>query len=334
MGKATKATKKDQAVLAGARLLTPEEVAQARELVKTREAGDRVDMASVYMSLSVGGLSTRRGVSLEEGVAGDSGADESLLHLAKDILEAKELQEIDRLRGEMRRWLWTHGYPSKIRKGVYVLPLALVAPAVAFFEKKETELLALVEALVERYPAIKAEAKKKLGTLYAEGDYPSPAALRGVFYVSYSFIALEVPGTLTTISKDLYARERQKALQRAEEERVAVVQALRVQFLELADHMAEMLTPGVDGKPRRFKESTLDNAREFFALFSARNIGGDATLEPLIQKANLLLAGVDAATLKKTPDLQKSIQAGFAQVKATLAEFVQIKPSRAIRLAD
>jgi len=311
--------------------------AKAQELVTARQA-DVLDERSVYVSLTQSAIGIRRRIDIAEvagaKVEGEEGPDHEMLHLAKDIIDQAELKAIQKGQREMHWWLRDRSYRSRIRHGVHRLPLSFVEPMVEFFDKKQQEVAANVEALITRYPEIKVKAKARLGTLYNEADYPHPDTLRAAFRTEYYFAALAVPGQLNVISKDLYARESEKAVARAEEERQLIVAALREQFSHLLGHMVSILETGTDGKAKRFREASLDNAREFFEMFSAKNIGGDTALPPLVERAKALLGDVGAETLKTDEELRSRIKDGFAQVQASMTGMVTFKASRAVRLPD
>lgn len=316
-----------------ARAMTVEETARAEGLVAARSAAT-LDERSVYVSLTQSAVGIRRRVAVED-VAGEAngvGPDRALLHVAKDIFDAKELREIQKAQREIHGWLHARSYPSAIRDGVRRLPLSFVEPMVRYFDEKEAEARAHVEAFLARYEAVKASAQRRLGALYDAGDYPEPDALRAAFRTTYYFAALGLPEQLNVISRDLYRREAEKAAARAEEERAMVVTALRQQFAEVVTHMAAILEPGLDGKARRFRESSVEQAREFLSMFDARNIGGDEALRPMVERARQLLEGVDAAALKSDADLRRDIRGGFERVREALTGMVTLKASRAVRL--
>ena len=318
--------------------MTAAETERAEAVVATKTA-ETLDERSVYVSLTLSAVGIRRRVATEDvtgqtnGETATDAPENQMLHVAKDIFDADELKAVRKAQRDIYVWLFVRGYRSA-QRGYHRLPLSFVEPMVKYFDEKETEVAEHVEHLIGRYPEIKENAKRRLGKLYAEADYPSASELRAAFKTDWHFMAPAVPGQLTSISRSLYEREAAKAAQRAEEEREMIVAALRQQFAELVQHMAAILESGVDGKAKRFRESSLENAREFLGLFDAKNIGGDQQLPQLVARAKQLLEGVDTEQLKSDKDLRDRIKEGFAQVKEAMAGMVTLKASRAVKLQD
>jgi hypothetical protein len=77
-----------------------------------------------------------------------------------------------------------------------------------------------------------------------------------------------------------------------------IQQVLRQSMADLVAHMAERLKDGADGKPLKFKQSTVSNLVEFLSNFSFRNVTDDRQLQGLVGRARELLQGVAADDLR------------------------------------
>jgi hypothetical protein len=87
---------------------------------------------------------------------------------------------------------------------------------------------------------------------------------------------------------------------------------------KLVQHMANRLKEGPDGKPLRFKETTVSNLIEFLANFEFRNVTDDGELQALVAQARQLLQGVSADDLRTTGGLRTQVQQGMAGIAAQL----------------
>ena len=87
---------------------------------------------------------------------------------------------------------------------------------------------------------------------------------------------------------------------------------------KLVQHMADRLKEGPDGKPLRFKETTVSNLIEYLANFEFRNVTDNGELQALVAQARELLNGVDADDLRTTGDLRSRVQQGMADIAAQL----------------
>lgn len=335
MGKKDKNTKND----AQPTIENSSKEAEARELVE-RHTDQRtaLDERSVYVSIVKRGLGLQRRIDTAEVYAPEEGAegvDPEVLNIFKNLFDPKELRPVERVQNRVAVWLSTYAFRSRFRAGVYRIPLGLVKPWVEFIAGVSQELVEAVEEnLVTRYEEIKTAAMIQQGPLYREEEFPVVAHLRAAFRFEWCFVALKVPGALSVIGQDLYESEASKVLQRARSEEELVRGTLRQRYYELVSHMVDILQPGEDGKPRRFREGTLEKIREFERIFPDCNLTADKKLEGLVTQASSFLEGVDAGTLKANPDLMAATQMAFAAVQVAMADMVEAKSTRAVKLEE
>src|SRR5439155_7326242 len=121
-----------------------------------------------------------------------------------------------------------------------------------------------------------------------------------------------VPDQLKGISREVWEQEREKAALRMAEASAEIQVVLRESMAKLVQHMADRLKEGPDGKPLRFKETTVSNLVEFLANFEFRNVTDDSDLQSLVAQARELLHGVNADDLRTTGDLRTRVQQGMA----------------------
>src|SRR5439155_23311152 len=83
-------------------------------------------------------------------------------------------------------------------------------------------------------------------------------------------------------------------------------------------HVADRLKTGPDGKPLRFKETTVENLVEFLMNFEFRNVTEDNELQSLVSQVRDLMQGVTAADLRTTGDLRSKLQQGMTGIAGQL----------------
>jgi hypothetical protein len=98
--------------------------------------------------------------------------------------------------------------------------------------------------------------------------------------------------------------------------------------------MADRLKEGPDGKPLRFKESTVSNLIEFLANFEFRNVTDDSGLQALATQARQLLQGVSADDLRTTGDLRAKVQQGMAGIASQLDTMLTRSGGRKFRFDE
>ncbi len=86
-----------------------------------------------------------------------------------------------------------------------------------------------------------------------------------------------------------------------------------------------------DGKPKIFKNATVESFYEFFQTFKERNIFKDEQLARLVEKAQAVLGGASAESIRTDEALKGNIRAGMADIEKAMAEAL-IRPRRKIIL--
>jgi hypothetical protein len=228
--------------------------------------------------------------------------------------------------------------PSHIMDGLFILPESAVA------EYREEIAAAKARLEMEFLPAIEADYETAierarstpvkrggLGPLFEEQDYAPLGDFLSAFGIDVLWLSLGVPDNLPKELQEEFAADFRARHAAASEE---IFTALRTQFAGLIDHAAEVLTPGEDGKPRRFQASTLENIQRFCAVFQDRNLFGDDELQNLVDQARGLMTGISADKIRQSGDVRDAAAARFAEIKTALDSLVTVQAGRKFRLED
>lgn len=262
----------------------------------------------------------------------EADADKDLLRVSKHLLDSAELKAIGRFDGEIRRYLYNICLPFEI--GIHLLPIAVLEVVEGRLRQFATDRAELVRAFLAVYPALCQDAAKRLRGLYNPADYPPVDDVSREFGFSWQYVSFGVPDQLKGISREVWEQEREKAAQRMAEASSEIQQVLRQSMADLVTHMADRLKEGPDGKPLKFKQSTVSNLVEFLSNFSFRNVTDDHELQDLVTRARDLLQGVDADALRTVGDVRTRVQTGVSDLAAVL-EGMQTKGNRRkLRLND
>ena len=170
--------------------------------------------------------------------------------------------------------------------------------------------------------------------LYNPADYPPVDEVAREFGLSWQYVSFGVPDQLKGISQEVWEQERDKAAQRMAEASSEIQQVLRQSMADLVAHMAERLKDGADGKPLKFKQSTVSNLVEFLSNFSFRNVTDDRQLQDLVGRARDLLQGVAADDLRTSGDMRIRVRQGIAALAADLDGMLVKAGGRKMRLAE
>src|SRR3989442_6429101 len=245
----------------------------------------------------------------------EADADKDLLRVSK-LVDSEELKAISRFDGEIRRFLYNICLPFEI--GIHLLPIAALQTVEQRLRQFVEDRRQLVDAFLCAYPSLCEDAAKRLRGLYNPADYPAVEDLAREFGFSWQYVSFGVPDQLKAISQEVWEEEREKAAQRMAEASAEIQTVLRESMAKLVQHMADRLKEGPDGKPLRFKETTVSNLVDFLANFEFRNITDDGELQILVAQARELLHGVNADDLRTTGDLRMKVQQGISEIAAQL----------------
>jgi len=246
----------------------------------------------------------------------EADADKDLLRVSKQLVDSAELKAITRFDGEIRQFLYNICLPFEI--GIHLLPIAALQAVEQRLRQFAEDRRQLVNAFLSAYPSLCQQAAKRLRGLYNPADYPPVEDAGREFGFSWQYVSFGVPDQLKSISQEVWEQEREKAAQRMAEASTEIQTVLRDSMAKLVQHMADRLKEGPDGKPLRFKETTVSNLVGFLANFEFRNVTDDGELQALVAQARELLEGVNADDLRTTGDLREKVQRGMADIAAQL----------------
>ena len=296
---------------------------------------------AVCLELRISKLWTRRAVSPDtasvkaRGNNGpDADPDQDMVHVAKDILESVELKEVHGTDNEFVGWLRRRVIPTRLfHRGIYLVSYDGLEAVIEKLEAFREERQKLVEAFLAVYPEKSEQARVKLGDLFDPSDYPAVDALRGSFDVRWKLFEWGgTPDRIKSIDAVLFARmkrEQEATLQSAAQE---IRDALRVAMSEFVTHLVDKLTGGEDGKPKKFKQSSIDAMNEFLASFESRNITGDTDLAKLVMQARVATGGgeLTAQDMKSNEALRTMAVTQFTRIKDGLDKMLEVRPTRKI----
>jgi hypothetical protein len=262
-------------------------------------------------------------------------ADKELISAQKTLLASEHLKAIAHYDGEIRRYLYSRCLPSLFMAGVYLVPIALVEEVEAKLATFAGTRGHLVDAFIEAYPRLVESARTRLRSAFNEKDYPSADHVRLSFKMEWRYVAFSVPGTLQTISSELFRKEQEKASLQWQEAMEEIRALLRTHLSEMVNHLVDRLRqPTEGGKPKVFKNTLVTNLTSFLDTFDARNLTDDTELAEVVTRARSLLGGIDAQTLRTSDALRSSLCTGFSELKSTLDALVIARPMRAFSFEE
>jgi len=284
---------------------------------------------TVCIKISLSTIGNTRKVSTAQ-IEAD--ADKDLLRVSKRLVDSAELKAITRFDGEIRRFLYNICLPFEI--GIHLLPITALEMVEHRLRQFAVDRRQLVEAFLSAYPSLCQDAATRLRGLYNPTDYHAVDEAAREFGFSWQYVSFGVPEQLKGISREVWEQEREKAAVRMAEASTEIQVVLRETMAKLVQHMADRLKTGPDGKPLRFKETTVENLVEFLMNFEFRNVTDDNELQSLVSHARELMQGVTADDLRTTGDLRTKLQQGMTGIAGQLDTLLMRTGGRKFRFNE
>jgi hypothetical protein len=256
-------------------------------------------------------------------------ADRELLSASKLILDTKNpaYRAVAAVRSEASSYWRTVTLPFP-EAGIRLLPqnsLGLFANTMQTYRERLQEA---ARVLAAQYDQIKSEAQQRLGTLFNQADYPS--TLDGLFDMEWSVVPIEPPQYLVALNPEVFQQEQARVRERFENAVELAEQAFAVELQRLVSHLAERLTGLHDGQPKVFRDSAVENLREFFERFRRLNIRSSPELDALVEQAQQTINGIEPQTLRDSNRLRQMVARDFEQIQASVGELLVDRPRRNI----
>ncbi len=256
-------------------------------------------------------------------------ADRELLSASKLILDTRNpaYRAVAAVRSEASSYWRTVTLPFP-ESGIRLLPqnsLGLFANTMAGYREKLQEA---ARELADQYDAMKSEAQRRLGTLFNASDYPQ--TLEGMFDLEVSYPTIDPPAYLMALNPEVYQQEQARVRERFESAVELAEQAFAAELQRLVAHLAERLTGLHDGQPKVFRDSAVENLREFFERFRQLNIRSNPELDALVEHAQQTISGIEPQQLRDSVRLRQMVANDFEQIQAAVGEMLVDRPRRNI----
>ena len=256
-------------------------------------------------------------------------ADQEFLSASKLILDTRNhaYRNVARVRTEASSYWRTMTLPFP-EAGVRLLnqnSLGLFASTMQTYRERLQEA---ARELAGEYDQIKSEAQRRLGALFNPSDYPS--TLDGLFDLEVSYPTIEPPGYLMALHPDVYQAEQARVRERFESAVELAEQAFATELQRLTAHLAERLTGMHDGQPKIFRDSAVENLREFFERFRRLNIRSSSELDTLVAEAEQVITGIEPQQLRESNRLRQMVARDFEQIQASVGDMLLDRPRRNI----
>lgn len=257
------------------------------------------------------------------------GAEGDFLSARKKLLDTKHAayKEVTAVRGKVGTYWKSLTLPFP-EPGVRLIRQHEVERFNQQMASYRTELHDAVICLDRHYAELKSAARRRLGDLFDENDYP--ASLCGLFDLAWDFPNVEAPDYLLQLNPAIYEQERNRVAGRFEEAVRMAEQAFINELAKLIEHLTERLSDNGTGERKIFRDSAITNLTEFFNRFRQLNVRSNEQLDALVERAQHIVNGVEAQSLRDNNALRQHVATQFSQVQSVIDGMLVDRPRRRI----
>ncbi|MCE5333310.1 MAG: hypothetical protein LLG06_01845 [Desulfobacteraceae bacterium] len=201
-----------------------------------------------------------------------------------------------------------------------------------YLTERREQFFEEVSLIARDYPQAREEARSYLQprNLWNERDYPEE--IIPLYTLSWRYLDITVPAKLQQLAPEIYKRELAQFEALMNEAKDVAVAALYEEVSALVDKMVDKLGVEEDGKPKKFKDSLVNNFTDFFATFQDRNIFANPKLDEIVEKAKQALTNVTPDGLRQFPDFRQKIKSEMEGVKQIIEDANVDLPRRKFKL--
>jgi len=114
-----------------------------------------------------------------------------------------------------------------------------------------------------------------------------------------------------------------------EEARGMGIDALREEFSQMVGRITDRFSENKNGKPKIYKNTTIDGFYDFFQTFKDRNIFQDHELTTLVNRAQAVLNGNNVDQIRSHDNLKEIIRSGMTNIESAIEQIFN-RPRRKI----
>jgi len=301
--------------------------------IDATEAGEALRRNCAAVRLHVKSFGTTR--TLSQGQVAElmdgGNTDTTMLRASKKLLDAGHptVKLLGRIRSQILA-TWRGMTLPYTEPGVRLMPRNLIPEFEQRMGLLRDELAAAVAELETVWPSLLDAAQESLGDLFDRSDYPE--TLDRLFSVVWSYPEVSPPAYLLAIDPGLYHREQRRISERFDRAVELAEQAVTEEFASMVSHLAERLTDDGSGERKVFRDSAVENLREFFGRFRQLPLHGSSAdqLEALINQVQGTLGGISPRSLRESGGLRHQIADELGKVETTLQGLLVDRPRRRI----
>lgn len=230
-------------------------------------------------------------------VAHTHGVNASVGRYNKSLLPLNDyLNNVHQKTGYIRAKYYENTLPWGI-EGTQMLPTANYLNFINEFRKEKAEWDVLVRLFTSNYALLKADAKKFLGSLYREDDYPSEDDITHKFKMDMAVFPVPTTDFRVSVGAAELSRIQQDVEARVQHASASAMKDVWQRLYDKVEHLLDKMVK-VDDPKSRFHESSIEHVQSLCELLPRLNFNDDPDLEAMRREVEGKLANLskDAIT--------------------------------------
>lgn len=212
-------------------------------------------------------------------------AEDSAGAFRKTLINGEELRELSNEGARARRLIYNNALPWI--GGASILPVGSMAALKVKLEQQAERFNAAADKFVAKYDQLREEARKRLGDLYSDDDYPPAAVMRDKFRIAIYWLPVGATNPAQMKLVDDVAKEIAKSALQAQadatrEAKHDLGKRIRETVLGLAEALEHFETRAgqADARPI-FREARLDAIDQLYDLVANCKLDDSGDMEEL-----------------------------------------------------
>ena len=231
----------------------------------------------------------------------------------KSLVASDKLEALKKLTTQIRTYHYKVTLPWS-DSGPRILPAAMFTEYVTEMNAYERQFNALVEEFLSEYPLTRSEAKRTLGQLFDDTDYPPTADIRTRFNMRVQYLPLPIGDDFRCQIGDNATEERIRREITAETD-ATIAKTVG----ELVDRIKAVIDGYLDGIGKTTSRGAfVVNARELVNLLPKLNVTNNANINALYESMRDTLVQFSADDMKHNVEAQEQARDAANKIKSDL----------------
>jgi hypothetical protein len=225
-------------------------------------------------------------------VADAHGVNASVGRYNKALLPLNDyLANVHQKTGYIRNKYYENTLPWGI-EGTQLLPTSNYLNFINDFRKEKSEWETLVRLFVSNYGLLKADAKRFLGSLYSDADYPQDHEIAAKFKMDMAVFPVPYNDFRVSIGQEELSRIQRDVEERVQHASASAMKDVWQRLYDKVEHLLDKMVK-VDDPKSRFHESSIEHVSALCELLPRLNFTDDPNLEAMRKEVEVKLANLN-----------------------------------------